>query len=592
MTAGNKNLNFQRGTIRAAQLLQHFGPGAIVDLPEGSFITNAIDQWSFKNQYLIREEDHDAVVNALGGKTVRLLNNNPDSIRAKVSRFPIWRFCPNCGSMTDSPRKHLCTNPKCEPLGIKYAPMRFITVCRKGHISDFPWVKWAHQDRSLCDRPLLRLMTDSGTMSSSYKTMRVKCSNCDAPPVSLARIKEKGELERVTGKTCAGTKPWILNHQSEECSAEMTVALRGETKLHIPNIQSVITLPLKTTSHELIYQELDKKYDMIKEGWFTLPEEAKGVLIKAFLPSQDWTDEEIQKGITYLNNNRLLSEVEASTIRQRELSAWKHTKIAPLQEKDCQAESVMIPEKWAPYISHIARVDLMREVRALTSFNRLDYADSFIKKAAADGISIFNSSKSWYPGVEVFGEGIFIELNREMLDEWENRSAVINVFGDQIKRFNQKRIHRQQSEVELLPRHLLLHTFSHALIRALSETSGYSSTSLRERLYYENGAASILIHTAEGDSESSLGGLIELSNPDKMSLMIQRAIELCEYCSSDPTCLEGGQEHKSAACHCCLFLSETSCEWNNELLDRRTLNNRLSDEFLSYFDFYNFNNFK
>ena len=128
-----------------------------------------------------------------------------------------------------------------------------------------------------------------------------------------------------------------------------------------------------------------------------------------------------------------------------------------------------------------------------------------------------------------------------------------------------------------------MHTFAHALIRAFAETSGYSSTSLRERLYFESGAASILIHTAEGDAESSLGGLIELSKPEKMDAMIRRAIELCEYCSSDPTCLEGGQEHKSAACHCSLFLSETSCEWNNTLLDRRTINAKLSEEALSFF---------
>ncbi len=583
MTVGKNNSIYQRGAIRAAQLLQHFGPGAIVDLPEGSFITSAVDQWKFKHEHSLQEEDHEAVTNALGGKSVRLLNYHSDTIRAKVSRFPVWRFCPNCGSMTNSPRKHLCSNPKCEPLGIKYAPMRFITVCRKGHISDFPWIKWAHQNQEVCERPRLILSTDKGSKSSSYKTMHVKCTNCNAKRASLARIKEKGELERITGKKCSGTKPWILNHKAEDCSTEMTVALRGETKLHIPNIQSVITLPLKTASQELIYQEIDKRYDLIKESWSNLDAEMKQKFLPMLLSSQDLTDAEIQKGISYLDNNRNFGDINSSSIRQRELSAWKHTKIAPLQEHDCKATSVEIPSQWTSYISHIARVDLMREVRALTSFNRLDYSDSFVEKAISDGISIFKSSKTWYPGVEVFGEGIFIELNREMIDAWENRLQVNEIFGDQIKIFNNKRINRQQVEIELLPRHILMHTFAHALIRAFAETSGYSSTSLRERLYFENGAASILIHTAEGDAESSLGGLIELSKPEKMDAMIQRAIELCEYCSSDPTCLEGGQEHKSAACHCCLFLSETSCEWNNTLLDRRTINAKLSEEALSFF---------
>lgn len=583
MTAGDSKHSYQRGSIRAAQLLHHFGPGAIVDLPDGSFITNAVDQWKFKYGQ-IREEDHDAVMSAFNQKPIRLLNSNPEAIRTKVSRFPIWRFCPNCGSMTDQPRRTFCTNPKCEPLGVKYAPMRFVTVCRKGHISDFPWVKWAHQEHDVCDKPRLRLMTDKGTLSSSYKTMRIICSNCEAPPVSLARIKEKGELERVTGKKCAGTKPWILHHQAETCDAEMTVALRGETKLHIPNIQSVITLPLKTASSEAIYQEIDKKYELFKNTWSNFSSEQKMVMLKGLLSDGDWTENDIQKGVHYLDSNRQLDDISFGSIKQRELSAWKHTKTAPLQEKDCQAERVPVPEDWTDYISHITRVDLMREVRALTSFNRLKYADSFVERKAGDGVSIFKNHTNWYPGIEIFGEGIFIELNPEMIEEWESRDSVKRIFESQLARFQQKRLKRDQAEIELYPRHILLHTFAHALIRAFAETSGYSSTSLRERLYFENGAASVLIHTAEGDSESSLGGLIELAKPEKMSLMLKRAIELTEYCSSDPTCLEGGQDRKAAACHCCLFLSETSCEWNNELLDRRTLHPKLSDDHLAFFD--------
>lgn len=285
--------------------------------------------------------------------------------------------------------------------------------------------------------------------------MRIKCLNCEASPVSLARIKEKGELERVTGKKCAGTKPWILHHQAETCDAEMTVALRGETKLHIPNVQSVITLPLKTASSEAIYQEIDKKYELFKNTWSNFSSEQKIVMLKGILSDGDWTENDIQKGVHYLDSNRQLDDISFGSIKQRELSAWKHTKTAPLQEKDCKAERVPVPEDWTDYISHITRVDLMREVRALTSFNRLKYADSFIERQAGDGVSIFKNQKSWYPGIEIFGEGIFIELNPEMIEEWESRDSVKRIFESQLARFQQKRLKRDQAEIELYPRHIL-----------------------------------------------------------------------------------------------------------------------------------------
>ena len=32
-------------------------------------------------------------------------------------------------------------------------PIRFIMACEQGHLSDFPWVEWAHRDRKdgICD---------------------------------------------------------------------------------------------------------------------------------------------------------------------------------------------------------------------------------------------------------------------------------------------------------------------------------------------------------------------------------------------------------------------------------------------------------
>ena len=52
-------------------------------------------------------------------------------------------------------------------------------------------------------------------------------------------------------------------------------------------------------------------------------------------------------------------------------------------------------------------------------------------------------------------------------------------------------------------------------------------------------------------------------------------INKAQVCSYDPVCLEhkaqGLNNTNASACHACSFLSETSCEQSNQLLDRTTI---------------------
>lgn len=144
------------------------------------------------------------------------------------------------------------------------------------------------------------------------------------------------------------------------------------------------------------------------------------------------------------------------------------------------------------------------------------------------------------------------------------------------------------TSIHLKARHILIHTFSHAMIQEFARFSGYATTSLRERLYCNEEMHGVLIYTASTDSEGGLGGLIELSKPDNLYEIFVRALEKMEHCSSDPHCSDARFELQStingAACHACGFVSETSCEWGNQLLDRRTLIPLSNGEDLAFFE--------
>jgi hypothetical protein len=84
--------------------------------------------------------------------------------------------------------------------------------------------------------------------------------------------------------------------------------------------------------------------------------------------------------------------------------------------------------------------------------------------------------------------------------------------------------------------------------------------------------AGLLIYTAAGDSDGTLGGLVRQGEPDRFSITVDRALDRLSWCSSDPVCIEstgqGNENANLAACHGCLLVPETSCEHGNRFLDR------------------------
>lgn len=111
---------------------------------------------------------------------------------------------------------------------------------------------------------------------------------------------------------------------------------------------------------------------------------------------------------------------------------------------------------------------------------------------------------------------------------------------------------------------------------------GYGAASLSERLYawrataQRPAAAGLLICTTASDSEGTLGGLVALSDPERLQSLVATALRRASRCSSDPVCAgriprDPEDFLHGAACHCCCFASETSCEKANRFLDRRFL---------------------
>ena len=69
---------------------------------------------------------------------------------------------------------------------------------------------------------------------------------------------------------------------------------------------------------------------------------------------------------------------------------------------------------------------------------------------------------------------------------------------------------------------------------------------------------------------------VALGEPDRLQRILRESIAAVRLCASDPLCAEhepvgDGVTLHGAACHACLFASETSCERGNKYLDRTLL---------------------
>ncbi len=141
---------------------------------------------------------------------------------------------------------------------------------------------------------------------------------------------------------------------------------------------------------------------------------------------------------------------------------------------------------------------------------------------------------------------------------------------------------------------MLLHTFAHILMNRLTFECGYSSAALKERLYVSNDSGNpmsgVLIYTADGDAEGTMGGLVRMGKQGYIEPVIKHTLQDATWCSVDPVCTEiggsGGQGPDScnlAACHNCALVPETACEHFNRFLDRVTVVGDINKPDIGYF---------
>lgn len=550
-----------KGHVRRSQLVTTYGVGSIVALGDESFMVTGIDRWpmaeiDLHEPRLERQLGvHGFVVPPSGGES--------DSEDVPVIRFPRWYSCPKCRRLDDHRRLTSSRDSNtCGTCSRVLVPSRFVVACPRGHIGEFPYMRWAHNGPAP-DGPTHQLRLEAGGASASLRDIHIKCA-CGASR-TMDKAFDQFALRDIT--RCFGARPW-LTIDDPECDQQMRTLQRGASNVWFGSHRSVISIPPWSDS---AFQLLDKYWDIIRG--FT------PIMLQAALEDLD-----LAAGTSFTTAD-LVEAVKERKRRQegdtgpaseeglrfdeyRALIAGKPDQPG----SQFSAQPSPVPRSLSGFMSNVMLVSRLREVRALQGFSRIVPTSG----GSDDLAPLSSADPGWRPAIEVKGEGLFVTVDRARLESWETRADVIDRISAIDRHYKQRSAEwGKEPDRTITPRLILIHTLTHAFLDQLALDAGYPAAALRERLYVGAEMEGLLVYTATTDSAGSLGGLIAQGEPEPFEHAMRSAIARHGWCSADPICIEspphGTDSLNLAACHACALLPETSCEEMNTLLDRAVL---------------------
>jgi hypothetical protein len=593
------------GDLRPSQLLLTFGVGSVVELPNLSVMVMGLDDWPAEYAGKVSEERLlKAVQQELGGQVERLLTppvtaestltgpfDDSAAVGVPVAPFPRWLLCPFCRLLApiQSGLFELKLDPyrrdrtryvhrNCNKLGRPptAVPARFLVACENGHLDDFPWVEFVHRGQPGC-KARLRLF-ELGA-SGEVSDIELRCEVCEATRRMAAAFASADDDEAQL-PPCRGRQPHLRRCAEEPCPKPARAILLGASNSWFPVMLSALSVPTQVDRLAQLLQQHSALFDAVESPQNVKLLKDVGVL----KPFAAFTDEQVWEALQKKRQGGAEPDAQPTDLREPEWQVFSNPDPAR-NGRDFQLRVADTPKGYKKHFEKVVLAERLREVRALVGFTRVGSPGDFNdpEELPPERLApLTRGQPRWVPASDVRGEGIFVQFAEPAVQKWAKRNKGLEAeFFEAHKRWRGVRNLEPEAGFPGL-RFVLLHSFAHALIRQLSLECGYTTASLRERIFSRNPGedrepmAGVLIYTAASDSEGTLGGLVSLGEPKSLGRHLDQALEAIRLCASDPLCSEHHPYRDSltlhgAACHACLFAPETSCERGNKYLDRSVL---------------------
>ncbi len=631
--AGGVKKNYAKvGSGRPSSLVFTYGPGAIMDLPHFTVMPSGLDAWEKiwarrdGTPHVHAPKLLDAVRKQLGQQVTELrpFPHQPETssfgdegrdLGVPSIVFPQWLRCTGCNRLAPlTTFEYRNTHPyrpdeaRFEHVGCPgfsrtakgggkkrslALPARYLLACTNGHLDEFPYDLWVHHGKacSQAEAPHLRMLESTISRGASAT---IECASCGA---KRGMNEAQGAAGKAKLPACRGRHPHLDAYATGGCDAGTHLMLIGASNLWFPILQRVIVMPMdagerKQNLADRLKAALGDKVAKYGNDLDTLRDVAEGRI-----------------DLTGVSDAALADAVAAALAPPPPVAAepadwspidlmvpeWNYLKLDAAGDHHEDPVSGLTVRNRAldphlpPGISRVLAVEKLREATALLGFTRIDEMDR-IDDLPTRQAPLSLAAPTWVVATENRGEGIFLELAEDAVATWE---ATVEASGlwQAHKAAHRRNFANRMSQTATVvdpdsrlrpPRYWLLHTFAHVLFREMAMSSGYGAASISERIYAWQAtdqhppAAGVLLLTTSSDSDGTLGGLVQLSEPERLRRLINAALKRAFRCSSDPVCAHRTPHAPEdflhgAACHCCTMASETSCERANRFLDRRFL---------------------
>ncbi len=577
------------GDARRSQLLTTYGAGSMIDLVDRSILVGGLDYWNYEGKRpVIQEPRLAARLLVQFKKAGRSLNpaepfspppecdDQSPSERAgiQVLEFPRWLVCQACRQLVQAsnslPQVEGRYRHPCGGKNPMLVPVRFVVMCGNGHLEEFPWSRFVHDDADGCTATTLTLTEEAG---AELLDVRVTCLACNA-----SRTMDKAEPFMKVSR-CHGFRPWLGRVPAEECQAPPTMKVRTSSSTYFGIAASALSIPNAADRLEKLVR---KHLPMLTE----VEHADLAGLIRMVPPVRaDLGAYPVEQVWAVLDAVRRGETAPSPPVREAEYAFVQGVPVerpgdAPSEDERAAAFFArrLDPRHALPDgIERVVLVRQLREVHAQVGFSRLAPIDSELDGDVEIDKAQLGHLTDWLPAVENRGEGLWIQLDEQRLAQWEQH-AVVQRRADALRAGWNREFGGRTGPTFFGARYYLLHSLSHLLIQAIALECGYGASSLRERIYCTRPGSSqpmaaILLVTTTPGSEGTLGGLVAQGR--RVDVHLERALALARLCSNDPVCAghapndDHGERHlEGAACHGCLYLAEVSCERMNRMLDR------------------------
>jgi hypothetical protein len=657
--------------IRPSQFVTTYGPGSIIELPNGPAIIPSARIGLFKDR---NPEDYEIFHRAMSQVILQDLDdlsvprrifslptNESEGVDVnatlyRTKPFPKWNLCLNhavhldvCGRDVDilytSPRdKTPVRCPVCESQrDHNHLPtasaVRFVSICKEGHLDEVEWDFLLHKDQPnhACTGTVRAIPQLQGTSAfyweergGALSDIQIECPRCNVRKsfgefFYSDHLKCSGRQPETEPINSVAIQPWNCPNDGSTSERSAKIVQRQATSIRMPEIKTLLSIhPRASPLHEILSDTAisstltsvrrrsggtsgkidseDKIAELLKElGWLVEDDKLESKKLEK-LQLTAWKTlvriiEDITQDLPVGYHGLVLEEFD----ELYRASNHGAPPLPPPPEPQIQDSLFVVHKRHIKPVTTklghkflVVPIATLQTVSVQTGYRRDDTDDGMqVQNQSALVPSSFSlegeSDARWYPGVKYTGEGIFIRL-----DDTEDLEKILEGNPVADKWMTNHRNEKQEptipkflfrdsknSKDEIHPGFVWWHTLAHLLIRIISEECGYSSASIRERIYFkidENDKirGGILLYAAQPGSEGTLGGLTSLVG--HFDSFIQTALEKVSTCSADPLCSDSNvdnQKINGACCYGCLMNSETSCEHRNMWLDRNVLANSL-----------------